>query len=205
MKLKDFIREFSHNNKIRVRNKNLGYIDFCYRVDSPLQAKQDIVDWKLQFTSIADCKVIKICDCAEPCISFIIQVDTDDVISEYLPELLPGFKIYDNVPLWKSIMEQIDYLEKKEIERLIELFKTKYGNEEMTFSRYEEPIIIDADSRLGSGHGGSIKKIRVRDDKVEFYLNWFDSGWKSVDYLTNGCYKDTIKKSQLWRIFLSVL
>lgn len=56
MTIKDFIKEFSHNNSIYVENKNNYRMQYRYNQNSKLQDK--LIDWEIEFTNISDCDII---------------------------------------------------------------------------------------------------------------------------------------------------
>ena len=64
----------------------------------------------------------------------------------------------------QTAMERIGYL--------TEAFKTKFGTAEIKVPE----ITVISEPELGSG---GITKIRVRNNKVEYYLNWWAYGWYS--------------------------
>ena len=60
-----------------------------------------------------------------------------------------------------------------------EQVKAKFGTEEI---RLKEPVLTISDnsaSPFSSGGSGYIKRVRVKDDVLEFYHDWWAYGWYS--------------------------
>ena len=87
------------------------------------------------------------------------------------------------------------------MKKLIERTKEKYGNNEVTLP--EKYLIVDDRGPMGSGGCANITKIRIRDDKPEFYLDWWNYGWKSPEELI-GEFSGIISEDKLRKILMSV-
>lgn len=97
MKLKDFISKFSHNNAMWVENKKRHLLVSRYNENEEWVART-LMDWELQHTTLANCKVIRICNVVRPQEpqAMTIVVDTDLDILEFVPELVT----MENSPVW---------------------------------------------------------------------------------------------------------
>ena len=65
------------------------------------------------------------------------------------------------------------------MERLIELFKKKYKDEEVVLP---QSICVISDNKpdpFSAGGFGYITKLRVKDNRLEYYLDWWSYGWYS--------------------------
>lgn len=99
MKVKDFVREFSHNNPICVENKNSYLMDCIINKET---TETDIMDWYLPHTNIGECEMIKISVVGhvddkgriKDCLTFV--VDTEDKEFHMVPELCD----LKSTPLW---------------------------------------------------------------------------------------------------------
>ena len=87
------------------------------------------------------------------------------------------------------------------MENLIERIKEKYGKSEVSLP--EKYLILDDRGPMGSGGCANITKIRINDDKPEFYLEWWDYGWKSPDELIEQ-FSGFINEDKLRKILMSV-
>ena len=60
-------------------------------------------------------------------------------------------------------------------------FKEKYKDQEVELPRPLLVIRDDHPSPFSSGSNGYIKKLRARNGKLEYYLDWWDYGWHPAD------------------------
>ncbi len=95
----------------------------------------------------------------------------------------------------------IDINNYRSMKNLIDLTKEKYGNNEVSLP--EKYLIVDDRGPMGSGGCANITKIRIRDEKPEFYLDWWDYGWKSPEELI-GEFSGIISEDKLRKILMSV-
>ena len=66
-------------------------------------------------------------------------------------------------------------------EYLNKQFEGKYGNKEVELPR---PLCVIRDncaSPFSSGSNGYIKKLRVKDGKLQYYLDFWNYGWYNAD------------------------
>ena len=98
MKLKDFIEQFSHNNEMYIENKERKQMYYISLKDKTTEVTGTIMDWKLKFTDIANCEVIKISNVLRPGKEqgITIVIDTECDTFRFIPELIT----IDNAPLW---------------------------------------------------------------------------------------------------------
>lgn len=89
----------------------------------------------------------------------------------------------------------------EDMNNLIERTKEKYGNNEVTLP--EKYFILDDRGPMGSGGVASLTKIRIKDDKPEFYLDFWGEGWKSPDELIEQ-FLGIINEDKLRKILMSV-
>ena len=107
----------------------------------------------------------------------------------------------DKVIYHRKKQECLSPNEIEDMKDLIERTKEKYGNNEVTLP--EEYLILDDRGPMGSGGCANITKIRINDDKPEFYLDWWDYGWKASDALIEG-FPGIINEDELKKILMSV-
>ena len=114
--------------------------------------------------------------------------------------------LIDNTDFGKVIYhgKKKRYLSPNEIEdmkNLIERTKEKYGNSEVTLP--EKYFILDDCGPMGSGGVAYLTKIRINDDKPEYYLDFWGEGWKSPDELIEQ-FSGIINEDKLRKILMSV-
>ena len=68
----------------------------------------------------------------------------------------------------------------------IEAFKKKYGDKEVKLEKAPMTIYDSYPSAYSSGSNGYITKVRVRNNTLEFYHDWWAYGWFSYSDM----YKD---------------
>ena len=68
----------------------------------------------------------------------------------------------------------------------IEAFKKKYGDKEVKLEKAPMTIYDNYPSAYSSGSNGYITKVRVRNNTLEFYHDWWAYGWFSYSDM----YKD---------------
>jgi len=61
--------------------------------------------------------------------------------------------------------------------KTIKKFEDKYGKQEVKLPKPIEVINDSHPSPFSSGSNGYITKLRVKDGKLEYYLNWWAYGW----------------------------
>lgn len=97
MKLKDFIRQFSHNNQVYVENRDNYCMYYKYN-PGDLVIDSTIMDWELPYTDLADCEIKCISNVihthGDQAITFV--VDTDKKEFSFIPELVTE----KSSPLW---------------------------------------------------------------------------------------------------------
>lgn len=98
MILKDFIKQFSHNNEIWVENRD-NYC-MCYRhyPGDPILHDGIVMDWELPHTDIADCDVIRIANVIHESKTPAITIVIDTGLGEFT--FLPERTTMENAPLW---------------------------------------------------------------------------------------------------------
>lgn len=89
----------------------------------------------------------------------------------------------------------------EDMENLIERTKEKYGNSEVSLP--EKFLILDDRGPMGSGGVAYLTKIRINDDKPEYYLDFWGEGWKSSDELIEQ-FSAIINEDKLRKILMSV-
>lgn len=80
---------------------------------------------------------------------------------------------------------------KKSLQELTEEFVGKYGADNIV--TLNKPVCIihdDFPSSHSSGANGYITKVRFHNDKIEYYVNWWDGGWKTKP----DCSTNSLKK-----------
>lgn len=60
-------------------------------------------------------------------------------------------------------------------------FLRKYGNKEVNLK--DQILTIDDHYSWGSGSVGYLTAVRVRNNKFEYYHNWWAGGWQTEDQL----------------------
>lgn len=97
MELKDFIKQFSHNNALWIENNKRRVMASRYNNDEEWVCRT-LMDWELTHTDIAKAEVICISNVmrhSEPwAVTIVINSDSD--IISFIPELVT----MDNSPLW---------------------------------------------------------------------------------------------------------
>jgi len=74
------------------------------------------------------------------------------------------------------------------MKNLIDKFVQCFGEQEVRIPNGGLCVIHDSyASPFSSGSNGYITKIRVRKDKLEYYLDWWDYGWKVDDKYQDAC------------------
>jgi len=99
MTIKDFIKQFSHNNEVVIENKDCYAMDLSSRPQKDGKPQLVVMDWEIEYTDIVDCEIICISNVyRQPEIQQVItlRIDTDRKSYAYVPEKV---KI-DNCPLW---------------------------------------------------------------------------------------------------------
>ena len=71
-------------------------------------------------------------------------------------------------------------------------FFGKYGNNEIELPKRICVIKDDYPCSFCSGSNGYITKLRIHDDKLEYYLDWWAYGWNPV---TDHKYDEAIKEA----------
>ena len=74
----------------------------------------------------------------------------------------------------------------------VKQFEEKYGNEEVKLPLQVCVIKDDYPSSFSSGSNGYIKKLRVKDGKLEYYLDWWNYGWYDAN---DGEYPEAIEEA----------
>ena len=92
MTVREFIKTFSHNNEVRVENKNSKMMRMHY-LDGDEGCVQ-MMDWEVEMTDIAECEMIGIKNVYTQAITF--KVDTD--IEVFFMDM--DYIMMDNSPLW---------------------------------------------------------------------------------------------------------
>lgn len=107
----------------------------------------------------------------------------------------------DKVVYHRKKQECLSPNENKDMKDLIERTKEKYGNSEVTLP--EKYFIFDDRGPMGSGEVAYLTKIRINDDKPEYYLDFWGEGWKSPDELIEQ-FSGIINEDKLKKILMSV-
>jgi len=66
------------------------------------------------------------------------------------------------------------------VERYIGMFKKKYGDKIVELPRSILTIKDDYPCTFCSGSNGYLTKVRIKDNKFEFYHDWWAYGWLTV-------------------------
>lgn len=114
---------------------------------------------------------------------------------------LEGLFESDKVIYHRKKQECLSPNEIEDMKDLIERAKEKYGNSEMTLP--EKYLILDDRGPMGSGGVAYLTKIRINDDKPEYYLDFWGEGWKSPDELIEQ-FSGIINEDKLKKILMSV-
>lgn len=97
MELKDFIKQFSHNNALWIENNKRRVMVSRYNNDEEW-VRRTLMDWELTHTDIAEAEVISISNVmrnSEPwAVTIVINSDSD--LISFVPELVT----MGNSPLW---------------------------------------------------------------------------------------------------------
>lgn len=141
-------------------------------------------------------------------------VVTADTYEELQQEVSESLKFHvegmiadgDDVPDWLRRGDykfEYDILPNKieDMKNLIERIKEKYGNNVVNLP--EKYLIVDDRGPMGSGGCANITRIRISEDKPEFYLDWWDYGWKSPDELIEQ-FSGIISEDKLRKILMSL-
>lgn len=69
---------------------------------------------------------------------------------------------------------------KGSVENFTEMFKKKYGGKGVKLPVHIMTIRDDYPCALCSGDNGYLTKVRIKDNKFEFYHDWWAYGWLTV-------------------------
>ena len=95
MTVREFIKTFSHNNEVRVENKNNKMMRMHY-VDGD-EGCVDMMDWEVEMTDIAECEMIGIKNVyreGQQAITFKVDTDREEFCMD------KDYITMNNSPLW---------------------------------------------------------------------------------------------------------
>ena len=96
MTVREFIKTFSHNNEVRVENKNFKMMKMHY-IDGD-KGCVDMMDWEVEMTDIAECEMIGIMNVHweehPQVITFKVDTDREEFCMD------KDYVTMDNNPLW---------------------------------------------------------------------------------------------------------
>ena len=92
MTVREFIKTFSHNNEVRVENKNNKMMRMHY-VDGG-ECCVDMMDWEVKYTDIAECEMIGIKNNYLQVITFKVDTDKEEFCMD------KDYITMNNSPLW---------------------------------------------------------------------------------------------------------
>ena len=76
------------------------------------------------------------------------------------------------------------------MKQLINKFLERFGDQEVSIPNGGLCVIHDCHANpFSSGSNGYITKLRVRNNTLEYYLDWWDYGWKADNKYQDECYK----------------
>ena len=92
MTVREFIKTFSHNNEVRVENKNNKMMKMHY-IDGD-EGCVDMMDWEVEMTDIAECEMIGIKNVYTQAITFKVDTDREEFCMDR------DYITMNNSPLW---------------------------------------------------------------------------------------------------------
>ena len=92
MTVREFIKTFSHNNEVRVENKN-GKMMRMHYLDGD-EGCVDMMDWEVEEKDIAECEMIGIKNNYLQVITFKVDTDREEFCMD------KDYVTMDNSPLW---------------------------------------------------------------------------------------------------------
>ena len=92
MTVREFIKTFSHNNEVRVENKNSKMMRMHY-LDGD-EGCVEMMDWEVEMTDIAECEMIGIKNVYTQAITFKVDTDREEFSMD------KDYITMDNSPLW---------------------------------------------------------------------------------------------------------
>ena len=92
MTVREFIKTFSHNNEVRVENKDSKMMRMHY-LDGD-EGCVEMMDWEVEMTDIAECEMICIKNVYTQAITFKVDTDREEFSMD------KDYITMDNSPLW---------------------------------------------------------------------------------------------------------
>ena len=92
MTVREFIKTFSHNNEVRVENKNNKMMRMHY-LDGD-EGCVEMMDWEVEKTDIAECEMIGIKNVYTQVITFEVDTDREEFCMDR------DYITMNNSPLW---------------------------------------------------------------------------------------------------------
>ena len=92
MTVREFIKTFSHNNEVRVENRNNKMMRMHY-LDGD-EGCVEMMDWEVEMTDIAECEMIEIKNVYTQAITFKVDTDREEFCMDR------DYITMNNSPLW---------------------------------------------------------------------------------------------------------